>query len=125
MIPPRLRLPSSADHLTHCSNPLVHEIHHNILDFVDQVDLPTASWNLTPGERWGLNWLRRKTSSRSLVVSPADKGGALLVFDGEIVDNTIVGDAFGKELPIMAIAKNKKTFLSFYINMNFFFGKRW
>ena len=43
----------------------------------------------------------------------------------KIGDNAIVGDTFGKELPIMAIAKNKKTFLSFYINMNFFFGKKW
>ncbi len=43
----------------------------------------------------------------------------------KIGDNAIIGDDFGKELPIMALTRHKKTFLSFYINMNLFFGKKW
>ena len=36
--------------------------------------------------------------------------------------NSILESKIGKELPIMAITRNKKTFLTFYINMNFIFG---
>ena len=62
-------------------------------------------------------------SKKDEVIKSIEAGVSLDAF--KIGDNSIVGDALGKELPIMAIAKNKKTFLSFYINMNFFFGKRW
>ena len=62
-------------------------------------------------------------SKKDEVIKSIEAGVSLDAF--KIGDNAKVGDALGKELPIMAIAKNKKTFLSFYINMNFFFGKRW
>ena len=62
-------------------------------------------------------------SKKDEVIKSIETGVSLDAF--KIGDNAIVGDALGKELPIMAIAKNKKIFLSFYINMNFFFGKKW
>ena len=62
-------------------------------------------------------------SKKDELVRSIEAGVSIDAF--KIGDNAIIGDALGKELPIMAIAKNKKTFLSFYINMNFFFGKKW
>jgi len=43
----------------------------------------------------------------------------------KIGSNSIFGKSIGEELPIMAEIRNKKTCLSFYININLFFGKRW
>ena len=62
-------------------------------------------------------------SKKDDLIRSIEAGVSLDAF--KIGDNDIVGDALGKELPVMAITKNKKTFLSFYINMNFFFGKKW
>ncbi|HJN63340.1 MAG TPA: hypothetical protein QGG91_01345 [Flavobacteriales bacterium] len=62
-------------------------------------------------------------SKKDDVIRSIETGVSLDAF--KVGDNNIVGDALGKELPVMAITKNKKTFFSFYINMNFFFGKKW
>ncbi|MBC8265699.1 MAG: hypothetical protein H8E84_01910 [Flavobacteriales bacterium] len=43
----------------------------------------------------------------------------------KVGENAILKNAIGKELPIMAFTNNKNNFLTFYINMNFFFGKKW
>ncbi len=43
----------------------------------------------------------------------------------KVGENAILKEEIGEELPIMALTKNKKTFLTFYINMNLYFGKKW
>lgn len=91
-IHPRLRLPSSANHLQHNNNNLIHHLDQQFQNFITNVDLPDVKSNLTKGEHWGLKWLKRKTANLELVITPADKGGALLIVDGRTVDRVIRDD---------------------------------
>lgn len=62
-------------------------------------------------------------SKKDDVIKSIETGICLDAF--RIGPNSILESKIGKELPIMAITRNKKTFLTFYINMNFIFGKKW
>ena len=43
----------------------------------------------------------------------------------KVGENDILKNAIGKELPIMGLTKNKNNFFTFYINVDYFFGKKW
>ena len=43
----------------------------------------------------------------------------------KIGENEVLKNAIGKELPIMGLTKNKNNFFTFYINVDYFFGKKW
>jgi hypothetical protein len=62
-------------------------------------------------------------SKKDEVIKSIEAGVCLDAF--KIGENSMLKSAIGDELPIMALTKNKKTFLTFYINMNFIFGKKW
>lgn len=62
-------------------------------------------------------------SKKDEVIKSIEAGVCLDAF--KIGENSILKATIGEELPIMAITKNKKTFYTFYINMNFIFGKKW
>jgi len=62
-------------------------------------------------------------SKKDEVIKSIETGVCLDAF--KIGENAILQTAIGEEVPIMALTNNKKIFLTFYINMNFFFGKKW
>ncbi|MEE2700125.1 MAG: hypothetical protein VYD71_02025 [Bacteroidota bacterium] len=62
-------------------------------------------------------------SKKDEVIKSIETGVCLDAY--KIGENAMLKTTIGKKLPIMAIQNNKKTFLTFYINMNFFFGKKW
>jgi len=43
----------------------------------------------------------------------------------KVGENDILKNAIGKELPIMGLTKNKNNFFTFYVNIDYFFGKKW
>jgi len=43
----------------------------------------------------------------------------------KIGENDFLKNGIGKELQIMSLTKNKNNFFTFYINVNYFFGKKW
>ena len=62
-------------------------------------------------------------SKKDEVIKSIEAGVCFDAF--KIGENSILKAQIGEELPIMALVNNKKTFLVFYINMNFIFGKKW
>ena len=62
-------------------------------------------------------------SKKDEVIKSIEAGVCLDAF--KIGENSMLKSPIGDELPIMALTNNKKTFLTFYINMNFIFGKKW
>ena len=73
------------------NNKLFDKVMNKILSDVDGISLSEKRWdNLTYLERQGLLWCRKAIRERRLYITKADKGGAMLILDAELVNDIIL-----------------------------------
>ena len=73
------------------NNKLFDKVMKKILSDIDGIGLSEKRWdNLTYLERKGLLWCRKAIRERRLYITKADKGGAMLILDAELVNDIIL-----------------------------------
>ena len=68
---------------------LVNEVLQGIGSFSDTIKPANCKPNLNSLEKKGLNWLVGKIKANILCICKADKGGALIVLEGNLIRNMI------------------------------------
>lgn len=68
-------------------------ISKKLLSDVKNISLHDKKWsNLTPIEKQGLKWCQRAIKDRRLYFTKADKGGSILILNGETVNDIILSN---------------------------------
>ena len=84
---PDLHIPSRSH--PDFSHPALDDVRTRLLGYVKNLDSIPAKRNTTNAERQGKNWLLKKVRDEVLFVTKADKGGATLILDYDVVLDTI------------------------------------
>ena len=64
-----------------------------LLSDVENISLYDKKWsNLTPTEKQGLKWCQRAVKERRLYFTKADKGGSILILNGQTVNDIILSN---------------------------------
>lgn len=71
------------------NDPVVQQVLTDMGSFTDNLRPPSLKHNLSSHERSGLKWLKEHTNDGSLCVCKADKGGAIILVETEIVSSMI------------------------------------
>ena len=87
--PARLRIKGKS--FPELNNKLFDKVMKKILSDVDGISLSEKRWgNLNYLERQGLLWCRKAIKERRLYITRADKGGAMLILDADVVNDIIL-----------------------------------
>ena len=71
------------------NNLVMDDIKFKLMSRIESLEIKKPKSNLTPGEIRGMNWLKARIKNKEIIISPANKGGAILILNYNDVVTTI------------------------------------
>ena len=87
---PKLLIPSDKDHFSDCTDPLIQSISNDLHGIINNKKKKPLISNLNDDEARGLKWLKSVVEKRELTITQADKGGAIIILDANVVHSLII-----------------------------------
>ena len=76
---------------------ILDELKMKLLGWISNHKPETPESNLTPLELRGRHWINERTKSKSLFVTKADKGGAILIMNYNDVEDAVKKEIFNND----------------------------